>query len=68
MMPANKLYGAGWRNIWSDTFVADEDAFDYAIEQCVKSVPQGLGNIEWTDEFKEMLTEWFYSGDWIKED
>lgn len=67
-MPVSKLDGAGWRNIWTDAFVAEDDAFNYAIKRCVKNVPEGFRDIEWTQEFKEMLVEWFFSDNWIKED
>lgn len=59
---------AGYRDIFSGTFVADEDAFDYALEQCLEDVPAGIRELKWTQEFREMLVEWFYSGNWIKED
>lgn len=44
------------------TVVEEEDAFRYAFERCTK------GTLEDQKEFKEMLVEWFYSGNWIKED
>lgn len=62
------LDGPGWVNVEGGVFVPKEDAFDYALEQCVESVPEGLHEIEWKDDFKDMLVEWFYSGNWIKED
>lgn len=58
---------AGYREIGRGIFVSEEDSFDYALEQCMNVVPEGVHGIEWTEEFKEMLTEWFYSGNWIKE-
>lgn len=63
-----RLDGAGWVNIKTDVFVRDEDAFNYAIDQCTIFVPPEFHKIEWTQEFKEMLVEWFYScGEWRKE-
>lgn len=57
----------GWTNITDGTFVPDESAFDYAIDHCTNFVPAGFHKIEWTDEFREMLVEWFYSGgEWRK--
>lgn len=48
--------------------MAEEDAFDYALENCFKAVPEGIHKIEWKEEFKKMLVEWFYSGgEWIRE-
>ena len=63
-----KLNGPGYTEIVTLNFVPEEDAFDYALEQCVESAPQGFRDIEWTQKFREMLVEWFYSGNWIKED
>lgn len=63
-----RLSGSGYVEIGTLNFVSEEDAFDYAIENIVNIVPPGFHEIEWTEEFKEMLVEWFYSGNWIKED
>lgn len=63
-----KLDGSGYTEIGTGIFIAEEDAFNYAIEQCVKCVSRGFRDIDWTDEFKEMIVEWFYSGNWVKED
>ena len=41
--------------------VSDEDAYDYAFDRCMN------GTEEEQKEFKEMLVEWFYSGNWVKE-
>lgn len=41
------------------TIVNDEDAYAYALERCLS------GTEEDKQEFKEMLVEWFYSGNWI---
>ena len=40
--------------------IEEDEAFDYALERCLK------GTLEDQKEFKEMLVEWFYSGNWIK--
>lgn len=37
-------------------------AYDYALERCLK------GTEEERKEFREMLVEWFYSGNWIEEE
>lgn len=64
-----KLNGPGWRSFVDDTFVPEEDAFDYAIDHCTNFVPPLFHKIDWKEEFKEMLVEWFYSsGEWAKED
>lgn len=39
--------------------VSDEEAFAYALERCLHGTPDDQ------QQFKEMLVEWFYSGDWI---
>lgn len=43
-------------------FVSCDTAFEYALERCIH------GTTDDKREFREMLTEWFYSGNWIKED
>lgn len=40
--------------------VPEEEAYGYAFERCTN------GSDEDIQEFKKMLVEWFYSGDWIK--
>ena len=45
-----------------DTVVSEEQAFDYALERCLHGAPHDQ------QDFKELLVEWFYSGNWIKED
>lgn len=55
--------GAGWKNLENGTFVREEDAFDYAMDHCTEEAPPpGFRKIQWTQEFREMLVEWFYSG------
>ena len=44
-----------------DTVVSEDQAFDYALERCLHGTPQDQ------QDFKELLVEWFYSGNWIKE-
>lgn len=44
------------------TIVEEEEAYDYALER-------GLhGTLQDQQEFKESLVEWFYSGNWVKEE
>ena len=62
MPDINKLNGAGYKEIGTGNFVPEEDAFDYALERCLH------GTEEDQREFKEMLVEWFYSGNWVHED
>ena len=42
--------------------ITEEQAFDYALERSLHGTPQDQ------QDFKELLLEWFYSGNWIKED
>lgn len=63
-----RLNATGWKNITDGTFVPEEVAFDYAIDHCTNFVPSEFHKIEWTQEFKKMVVEWFYSGDWVKEE
>ncbi len=46
----------------SGTFVPEGVAFEYALERCTK------GTSEDKAEFRKMLVEWFYSGNWVKEE
>lgn len=45
-----------------DRVVMEEEAFDYALERSLH------GTLQNQKEFKEMLVEWFYSGNWIREE
>lgn len=42
--------------------VEENQAYSYALDRCLN------GTVEDQQEFHEMLVEWFYSGNWIKED
>ena len=44
------------------TFVPEDKAYQYALERCLH------GPKDDREEFREMLLEWFYSGNWAKED
>lgn len=56
-----KLNGTGYAEMGTGIFVPEEDAYDYAMERV--SQDEDLQK-----EFKEMVVEWFYSGNWIKEE
>lgn len=45
-----------------DTIVAVDEAYDYALERCLK------GTEEDRKEFRKELVEWFFSGNWIEEE
>ena len=52
----------GFHEMGTNVFVPEDEAFEYALDRCMN------GYEEDRKEFKEMLVEWFYSGNWIKED
>lgn len=56
--------------------VEEEDAFGYAMDRCSTDCAEdflkefkGLSLITVDDikEFREMVVEWFYSGNWVRE-
>ena len=49
----------GYRKLFGKEFVPEEDAYDYALEKCM-----GEDN----EEFRTMLVEWYFSGNWVKEE
>ena len=53
---------SGYRHFKTNEFVPEEDAYEYALEKCMN------GTEEEQEEFKAMLVEWFFSGNWVKED
>lgn len=50
----------GYLGFHTNEFVSDEDAFNYAFKICTN------GSDEEQEEFKKMLVEWFFSGDWTR--
>ncbi len=52
----------GYHEYGTQVFVPEDEAYEYALERCLN------GSEEEQKEFKEMLVEWFYSGNWKKED
>lgn len=56
-----KLKETGYHEMGTGNFVPQSEAYEYALERCLS------GTEEEQKEFKEMLVEWFYSGNWIKE-
>lgn len=56
-----KLREPGYHEIGTGNFVPQSEAYNYALERCLN------GTEEDQKEFIEMLVEWFYSGNWIKE-
>lgn len=51
----------GYHELGTNVFVPEEDAYEYAFDRCMN------GTEEEQKEFKEMLVEWFYSGNWVRE-
>lgn len=41
--------------------VEGNQAYDYALERCLK------GTLDEQQEFRDMLVDWYYSGNWVKE-
>ena len=52
----------GYHEMGTNVFVPEDEAFDYALDRCMHG--SELDQIE----FRHMLVEWFYSGNWIKEE
>lgn len=52
-----KLNGAGYKEMGTGIFVAEEDAFDFAMDR-----------LSWDADLQKEFVEWFYSGNWIRED
>ena len=44
------------------TVVEEDQAYEYALERCLH------GTVEEQEEFRKMLIEWYYSGNWLKEE
>lgn len=42
--------------------IEKEQAYQYALERCLHGTPEDQ------QEFREMLVDWFYSGNFIKEE
>ena len=49
----------------SGKIVAEPDAFQYALKEC--GVLAYSSNAPEFGEFREMLVEWYFSGNWIEE-
>lgn len=52
-----KISGAGYKELGTGIFVAEEDALRYAIERVLQD-----------EALKQELVEWFYSGNWTIEE
>ena len=57
-----KLSEPGYHEYGTNVFVPESEAYDYALERCLH------GSEEDMKEFREMLVEWFYSGNWRRDD
>lgn len=57
-----KLKEPGYSELGTNVFVSDSEAYEYALERCLN------GSEEDQKEFREMLVDWFYSGNWIRSD
>lgn len=56
-----------YRNTQTSEIVFEEDALDYALFKLGIKLEEDINNVE-QEEFKSMITEWYYSGNWIEED
>ncbi len=54
---AEKLNNGGYKEMSTGNFVPEEDALEYAMER-----------LYWDANLQKEFMEWFYSGNWIKED
>lgn len=52
----------GYREFRTHNFVPEDEAYEYALDKCLN------GTEEEQLDFRIMLVEWFYSGNWIKEE
>lgn len=52
----------GYSSLDNSEFVEEGMAYEYALDVCLN------GSDDDKKEFKEMLVEWFFSGNWIKEE
>ena len=52
----------GYHELGTNVFVPEEDAYEYALDKCLNGTEQEQ------KDFKELLLEWFYSGNWVKEE
>lgn len=58
-----RLKSSGYHKVGTSEFVPDDEAYEYALEQCLN------GSEEDIKEFKSMLVEWYYSGGaWRREE
>lgn len=58
----NVLKEKGWHNFQTNEFVPEKEAYEYALDEALH------GDAATQKEFREMLVEWFFSGNWVKED
>lgn len=53
----SKLNGCGYEEVRTGIFVPEEKAYDYAMER-----------VSLDEDLKQEFVEWFYSGNWVKEE
>ena len=56
-----------YRNLGTNERVEEDEALDYAIKKCGLKLVEVEDALE-QEELKDMLVEWYFSGNWIKED
>lgn len=57
-----KLSEPGYHEYGTNVFVPESEAYEYALERCLNGPEEDM------KEFQAMLVEWFYSGNWRKEE
>ncbi len=55
-----------YRNLNTNEIVEEENALDYAMQQCGIKLIDTRNSLE-QEEFKNMLVEWYFSGNYIEE-
>lgn len=56
------MLGNGYMGVGPEqgVYVKADEAYSYALDRCLNGSEK--------EEFKEMLVEWFYSGNWVPEE
>lgn len=56
-----------YRNLGTNERVEEDEALDYVLKKCGIKLVEVEDALE-QEELKDMLVEWYFSGNWIKED
>jgi hypothetical protein len=64
----------GYRSFCGNEFVPLDEAFEYAIDKCINGIEADREAFarefkgEFKEESKDDIVEWFFSGNWVKEE